>query len=159
MPCCCSPNLPSNGTRGYAALDLDEVPIDFDWKAYLRWNPEAGARGAAMEEEAEADYQSSGGRGNGRVYKAIEMTIRYTACGSVMEQQYCHISALAVASLSNVTRVITPPVAVREVSGRSSDSERRPDTASKYKYVNSSEVWDVSALGASMQGVPASQVG
>ena len=56
-------------------LKSDLLPPDFDFKAYLKWNPELATAGITTEALAMQHYTSYG-RDQKLVYKDFNMTIR-----------------------------------------------------------------------------------
>jgi hypothetical protein len=89
-----------------------DLPHDFDWRAYLKWNPELEMQGVHTMEAAE-DHYLSVGHAKSLVYRDFELTIRYTACGGLMNQHYCHMAALALAHMAKADKVVWPPMQVR----------------------------------------------
>jgi hypothetical protein len=95
-------------------------------------------------------YQTFG-RFQERVYKDFELTIRYTACGGLFNQHYCHIAALAIAHLAHAKNVIWPPLQERE-----SFSKRYHTNATlneqTWTYVDADMVWDISTIQQNIKG-------
>ena len=88
------------------------LPADFDWRAYLKWNPELELQGIHTRYAAEEHYVETG-HWKSLVYRDFELTIRYTACGGFINQHYCHIATIALAHLSKADKIIWPPMQVR----------------------------------------------
>jgi hypothetical protein len=87
------------------------VPSDFDWRAYLKWNPELEMQGIHTQEAAEDHYVTIG-HSRSLVYRDFELTIRYTACGGLINQHYCHLATIALAKMSKASKIIWPPMQV-----------------------------------------------
>jgi hypothetical protein len=138
---------------GHGGLDPIEslaLPADFDWKAYLKWNPELAIEGVSTQAEAEAHYVREG-FAQGLVYKDYELTIRYTACGGLMNQHYSHLSALTLAHLAHAHRVIWPPMQERKSYNIRYHTDVRLNRQ-EWTYMDASTVWDLSAIKASIKG-------
>lgn len=73
------------------------LPDNFDWKAYIDYNPDVRASGIHNFKQVAAHYRLYGHREN-RLYQRIPLLVRYTACGGLMNQHYSHIAALTIAS-------------------------------------------------------------
>ena len=96
------------------SVSPSDLPPDFDWRAYLKWNPELELQGIHTKHAAEEHYVAEGHL-KSLVYRDFELTLRYTACGGLMNQHYCHIATIALAHLAKANKIIWPPM---QVSGR-----------------------------------------
>lgn len=91
-------------------------PPWFDSASYLTLNPDLPAAGITDAAAAEAHYVAAG-RAEGRAARPLDITLRYTACGGLINQHYSHVSALALASAVDATRVHLPPAVQRSSYG------------------------------------------
>eukprot|EP01025_Chloroclados_australasicus_P029867 TRINITY_DN2984_c1_g1_i1.p1 TRINITY_DN2984_c1_g1~~TRINITY_DN2984_c1_g1_i1.p1 ORF type:complete len:520 (-),score=-1.73 TRINITY_DN2984_c1_g1_i1:147-1706(-) len=73
-----------------------KIPVDFDWEIYLLYYPELKYKGIVDRISAEKHYLQYGWIER-RLYRRIKVVLRYTACAGLMNQQYSHISAIALA--------------------------------------------------------------
>lgn len=130
---------------------LSHPPPSFSWAAYLKWNPQLDALGIRTEDQAREHFMASG-TDRDVVYQDFELTLRYTACGGLMNQHYCHLSALTLAHLSGAQRVVFPPL-----QERSSFNQRYHQDPLKneqtWTYTDASSVWDVAAIQREVQSV------
>ena len=94
------------------SVSSPNLPSDFDWRAYLKWNPELELQGIHTRQAAEEHYVTEGHL-KSLVYRDFELTIRYTACGGLMNQHYCHIATITLAHLAKADKIIWPPMQVR----------------------------------------------
>ena len=85
------------------------VPADFDWQTYLLYHPELKDEGIISEETAKQHYLSHG-RAEGYVYRRLRVMLRYTACTGLINQQYSHIAAFALAAVLGAELVLPPAV-------------------------------------------------
>ena len=85
------------------------VPADFDWQTYLLYHPELKDEGVVSEETAKQHYLSRG-RAQGYVYRRLRVVLRYTACTGLINQQYSHIAAFALAAVLGAELVLPPAV-------------------------------------------------
>lgn len=126
------------------------LPEAFNWQAYLKWNPELQADGITTREAAEQHFRSIGA-GQKLVYQDYDLTLRYTACGGLMNQHYCHLSALVLAHLCHAKRVIWPPM-----QERTSFSRRYHPNADKneqsWLYMDANSLWDVPNIQQRVKG-------
>ena len=53
------------------------------------------------------------GRAQGRIYKRLKVLLRYTACTGLINQQYSHIAAFALAAVLGA-EIVLPPAAKRD---------------------------------------------
>jgi hypothetical protein len=131
--------------------ERDRLPEEFSWQAYLKWNPELEANGIHDQESAERHFLTVG-KSQNLVYKDFDLTLRYTACGGLMNQQYCHISALAIAHLAHAKNVIWPPM-----QERTSFSKRYHTNAAmneqSWLYLDANTLWDIPAIQKSFKGM------
>lgn len=139
-----------DATLGAAAGGKAEsLPADFDWQAYLKWNPELLHEGITTQRAA-AKHYSDIGRGQGLVYRDFKLTLRYTACGGLMNQHYSHISALTLAHLAHADTVIWPPM-----QERSSFNKRYHPHADKneqsWVYLDADSLWDLENIKQSVK--------
>jgi hypothetical protein len=126
-----------------AAAPHAELPIDFDWKTYLRYNPDLAQTGINTEQRAILHYRMAGHR-EGRMYQPLNVVLRYTACGGLINQHYCHIAALTLgASLG--AHVVMPPALQRT----SFDPAR---AAMQWAAQPLRGIWDVDALQSYWRG-------
>jgi hypothetical protein len=133
-------------------FEAPQLPPDFDWKAYLKWNPELELLHISTQEAAEKHYIREGYMKN-LVYKDFELTIRYTACGGLMNQHYCHIAAIALAHLSHAKRMIWPPMQER----KSFHIRYHPDARKneqEWVYLDATTLWDIPQIQESIKSVP-----
>ena len=84
--------------------DLARLPPEFDWEAYVLYNPQLGIR---SEAEAQRHYVAEG-RAQGRVYRKLRVLLRYTAGTGLINQHYSHIAAFALAAVLGA-EVVLPP--------------------------------------------------
>eukprot|EP00892_Ulva_mutabilis_P008390 jgi/Ulvmu1/5923/UM026_0045.1 len=123
------------------ASRLPELPHDFDWEAYIKWNPELELEDITTKDMAEQHFLREGYLRN-MVHRDYDLTIRYTACGGLMNQHYSHISALTLAHLSNANRIIWPPMQERE----SFNKRYHPDVTRNEQgwiYLDATTLWDM----------------
>lgn len=92
-------------------VSSSELPSDFDWRAYLKWNPELEMQGVHTREAAEEHYATQG-HFKSLVYRDFDLSIRYTACGGLMNQHYCHLATIALAHMAQASKVIWPSMQV-----------------------------------------------
>ena len=85
------------------------IPVDFDWQTYLLYHPELKDEGVVSEETAKHHYLSHG-RAAGYVYRRLRVVLRYTACTGLINQQYSHIAAFALAAVLGAELVLPPAV-------------------------------------------------
>lgn len=128
----------------------DDLPADFNWQAYLKWNPELQADGVTDQAGAERHYVTTG-RQDRLVYKDFAMTIRYTACGGLMNQHYCHLSALVLAHLAHATAVIWPPMQERTSFNRRYHTNAAKNEQS-WLYLDATSLWDLPRIQQSVKG-------
>lgn len=130
---------------------LPELPADFDWEAYIKWNPELELEEITTKEQAEGHFLREGYLRD-MVYKDYDLTIRYTACGGLMNQHYSHISALTLAHLSNAKRLIWPPMQERE----SFNKRYHPDVTRNeqgWVYMDATTLWDMDFITKAFKGM------
>ena len=60
-----------------------------------------------------ARHYLSRGRGEGRLYKRVRLLLRYTACSGLINQQYSHIAAFALAAALGA-EIVLPPAVCRD---------------------------------------------
>ena len=77
---------------------VPKVPADFDWQTYLLYHPGLKDEGIVSEETAKQHYLNHG-RAEGYVYRRLRVMLRYTACTGLINQQYSHIAAFALAAV------------------------------------------------------------
>ncbi|KAK9844459.1 hypothetical protein WJX74_002810 [Apatococcus lobatus] len=100
----------SLGTSQQTALQkTPKIPADFDWQTYLLYHPELKDEGVVSEETARHHYLSRG-RAEGYVYRRLRVVLRYTACTGLINQQYSHIAAFALAAVLGAELVLPPAV-------------------------------------------------
>ena len=92
------------------------APPWFDSASYLSLNPDLPAAGITDAASAAAHYVAAGWA-EGRAARPLDVTLRYTACGGLINQHYSHVSALALASAVGATRVHLPPAVQRSSYG------------------------------------------
>ncbi|PSC70539.1 alternative oxidase [Micractinium conductrix] len=85
------------------------LPADFDPQAYLMYHPDLRALGITTADHAKAHYLQEG-RAQGRPYKRLRVLLRYTACTGLINQQYSHIAAFALAAALGAELVLPPAV-------------------------------------------------
>lgn len=85
------------------------IPADFDWQTYLLYHPELRDEGVVSEETAKQHYLNRG-RAEGYVYRRLRVVLRYTACTGLINQQYSHIAAFALAAVLGAELVLPPAV-------------------------------------------------
>jgi hypothetical protein len=102
-----------------AVPDASGVPGDFDAAVYMAHYPDVAnsftgdaADSAAVRRHAITHYQLHG-RSERRVHGRLPVTVRYTACGGLMNQQYSHLAALVVAGALGAD-LIAPQAMVRD---------------------------------------------
>lgn len=73
-------------------------------QAYLDYYPDIRTQlsaqttiGASLQQLAQQHYLQYG-HAEGRVYRRLPMMVRYTACGSIMQQHFSHVAALTIAA-------------------------------------------------------------
>lgn len=135
-----------------STVQLPELPSDFDWRAYIKWNPELELEDITSKDRAEAHFLREGYLED-RVYKDYDLTIRYTACGGLMNQHYSHISALTLAHLSKANRIVWPPMQERE----SFNKRYHPDVTRNeqgWVYLDATTLWDMESIQKAFKGVP-----
>lgn len=133
-----------------ATARLPELPAEFDWEAYIKWNPELELEDITTKDQAEEHFLREGYLRD-MVYKDYDLTIRYTACGGLMNQHYSHISALALAHLANANRIIWPPMQERE----SFNKRYHPDVKRNeqgWVYLDATTLWDIDFIKKAFKG-------
>jgi hypothetical protein len=131
--------------------EAPELPPDFDWRAYLKWNPELELEHITTQEDAEKHYKREGYMKH-LVYKDFELTLRYTACGGLMNQHYCHIAALALAHLAHAKRLVWPPMQER----KSFHMRYHPDARKneqEWVYLDATTLWDLPRIQSSVKSM------
>ena len=149
LRCVC--RWPSHGAR--AQRTAKQLPDGFDWQAYLKWNPELQSTGIRSQAAAE-DHFLTTGVSQTLVYQDYNLTLRYTACGGLMNQHYCHLATLVLAHLCHAKRVIWPPMQERTSFNRRYHTSADKNEQS-WLYLDANSLWDIPSIQQSMQGAPA----
>ena len=63
-----------------------------------------------VSEETAKQHYLSRGRAQGYVYRRLRVVLRYTACTGLINQQYSHIAAFALAAVLGAELVLPPAV-------------------------------------------------
>lgn len=129
------------GSLNGNSVSPPDLPSDFDWRAYLKWNPELELQGIHTRRVAEEHYVAEGHL-KSLVYRDFELTIRYTACGGLMNQHYCHIATIALAHLAKAKKIIWPPMQER----KSFHIRYHPDAKRNeqhWEYLDATTLWDL----------------
>lgn len=126
------------------------LPLGFDWHAYLKWNPELQSAGVSSQRAAQDHYLTTGASQN-LVYQDYNLTLRYTACGGLMNQHYCHLATLVLAHLCHAKRVIWPPMQERTSFNRRYHTSAEKNEQS-WLYLDATSLWDMPAIQQSVQG-------
>ena len=132
--------------RGRAADGADadaSIPPDFDWRAYLDYNPDVRRFGATTPALAAAHYAAYGRR-EGRVYRRVAVVLRYTACGGLFNQHYSHVAALSLALALGADVIL--PAAVKRDSFASYFSQDASKNRVSWEPAPFDSLWDGAAL-------------
>jgi hypothetical protein len=73
------------------------------------YHPDLAQLGITTPEAAKQHYLLQGRR-EGRPYKRLRVLLRYTACTGLINQQYSHIAAFALAAALGAELVLPPAV-------------------------------------------------
>lgn len=130
--------------------DPVQLPHDFDWRAYLKWNPELSSMNIQTMAAAEDHYRHKG-HSMSLVYRDFDLTIRYTACGGLMNQHYCHIAAIALAHLSKANRVVWPPMLERKSFHVRYNLDASKNEQS-WVYLDAKKLWNIRKISTSVKG-------
>ena len=94
------------------------IPPDFDWRAYLAYNPDAvGPDGGNSTRAAAETHYTAIGRAAGRPYRRLRLLLRYSVCSGLINQHYAHVAALALAAVLGADAAL-PPAAARDSFGK-----------------------------------------
>ncbi|KAL4423672.1 hypothetical protein ABPG75_000973 [Micractinium tetrahymenae] len=85
------------------------LPADFDAQTYLMYHPDLRRLGIDTADAAKQHYLQQG-RAEGRPYRRLRVLLRYTACTGLINQQYSHIAAFALAAALGAELVLPPAV-------------------------------------------------
>ncbi len=86
------------------------------WQAYLNYYPDVHGYGggtAASFQTVTRQHYLQAGHLEARVYKRLQVLLRYTTCGGVIQQHYAHVAGLALA-LALGADVTMPPALVQD---------------------------------------------
>jgi hypothetical protein len=122
--------------------------VSYPWQQSLPWNPDVSAPDTSKAAEQHVLVHSTGQHSE---FRHVELTLRYTACGGLVNQHYCHLAALALAHLANVSHVIWPPMQERQSFNLRYHSEAHKNEQS-WTYLDATTVWDLEAVQANMIG-------
>ena len=100
-----TPLLPSR-------MHADFLHTTHPTQAYLAYHPDLAQQGITTPEAAAAHYVSRG-RAEGRPARRLRVLLRYTACAGLINQQYSHIAAFALAAALGA-EVVLPPAVCRD---------------------------------------------
>ncbi len=87
----------------------DQLPDDFNWKAYLMRYSDLRAGNVRNRDAAVWHYLARGGK-EGRSYARIPILLRYTACQGLFNQMYAHLNAIILANFLDADIVLPPSV-------------------------------------------------
>ena len=123
------------------------LPAKLSWVAYLQWSsPDARSGGVYSRSEAQPVIEED----SNDLYHECGLTLRYTACGGLVNQHYCHLAALTLAHLANASCIIWPPMQERASFNRRY-SQRSSDNEQSWMYLDATSIWDVEAISAQVQ--------
>ena len=95
---------------------ITKVPANFDWQVYLEYYPELRRKAIDTEAKAKHHYITHG-YDKGLVYTKFRIIVRYTACTGLINQQYSHIAAFALAAALD-SELVLPPAVQRNSFGK-----------------------------------------
>eukprot|EP01026_Neomeris_dumetosa_P053225 TRINITY_DN4750_c0_g1_i4.p1 TRINITY_DN4750_c0_g1~~TRINITY_DN4750_c0_g1_i4.p1 ORF type:complete len:572 (-),score=35.73 TRINITY_DN4750_c0_g1_i4:258-1760(-) len=112
------------------------TPNGWDWRVYMRYYPETiqWSKGHINENVALQHFNEVG-RYEGRIPRKMNMIVRYTTCGNIVEQQYSHMSAIALSTLLGA-KLIMPPLFKK-------DSKQNWKQFSQNLVLNTSEIIEI----------------
>lgn len=90
--------------------------MDFNVEQYKMYHPDLHTAGFVSDHDVKLHYLQYG-RQEGRLYKRTRLILRYTACTGLMNQQYSHVAAFALA-ISLGAEIVLPPAATRDSFGK-----------------------------------------
>ena len=87
---------------GIQSVPTLDAPISvkdkaFDWLAYLDYNSDVKEYKFTSQTLVKRHYLWMGEKEQ-RLFQRIPVVVRYSACGGLMNQHYCHLSGLVIAS-------------------------------------------------------------
>ena len=85
---CPTASLQDLSIRTQEAAGGDVLPADFDWQAYIYWNPDLVRNGLATEAAAQEHYQRRGHM-ESRMYKRYCTVMLYDPVGGVLLHALC----------------------------------------------------------------------
>lgn len=80
------------------AMADPHLPADFSWKTYLLYHPDLRSYGITTQQQSEDHYLRQG-RNEGRLYKRMNLLLRYSVCSGFINQHYSHIAAFSLAAV------------------------------------------------------------
>lgn len=95
-----TPNLPASRSTTHPSPSP---------QAYLAYHPDLAELGVTTPAAAARHYLERG-RAEGRPAKRLRVLLRYTACAGLINQQYSHIAAFALAAALGAELVLPPAV-------------------------------------------------
>lgn len=98
------------------------IPADFSWQTYLSYHPELRGYGITTQLQCEEHYIRQG-RSEGRIYKRLDLTLRYSVCHGFINQHYSHIAAFSLARMLGA-EIVLPTGCKRDSFGSAFSTDK-----------------------------------